>query len=38
MKVNNEETGPVTEFAYNTLYGMQTGAVEDEMGWTQEVK
>ena len=27
-------TGPVAQKLYNTLYGMQTGTVADDMGWT----
>ena len=30
--INNEEVGPVSQRLYDTLYGMQTGAVEDIMG------
>lgn len=32
--VADGEVGPVAQRLYDTLYGIQTGAVEDTMGWT----
>ena len=32
--VNNGEIGAIAQKLYDTLYGMQTGVVEDFMGWT----
>ncbi len=34
ISVANGEVGPVAQRLYNDLYGMQTGTVEDYMGWT----
>ena len=31
--INGEQTGPVSKRLYDNLYGMQTGTVEDDMGW-----
>lgn len=33
VPVGNTKVGPVAQKLYDTLYGMQTGAVEDDMGW-----
>ena len=38
MVINNGDIGPVAQKLYDTLYGIQTGTVEDSMGWTVEVK
>ena len=32
--INNNQTGPLSQKLYDTLYGIQTGKVEDDMGWT----
>ena len=32
--VADEQVGPVAQKLYDTLYGIQTGTVEDFMGWT----
>ncbi len=32
--VADGKVGPVAQKLYDTLYGMQTGTVEDDMGWT----
>ena len=32
--INNGEIGAIAQKLYDTLYGMQTGVVEDFMGWT----
>lgn len=37
-KVADGEVGPVAQKLYDTLYGMQTGKVEDDMGWTVKVE
>ena len=34
MQVADGKVGPVAQKLYDTLYGMQTGIVEDTMGWT----
>jgi len=36
--INNKEIGALSQKLYDELYGIQTGAVEDSMGWTVEVK
>ena len=33
-KVADEKVGPVAQKLYDNLYGMQTGKVPDDMGWT----
>ena len=38
MVINNGEIGPIAQELYDTIYGIQTGTVEDDMGWTVEVK
>lgn len=34
MQVADGKVGPVAQKLYDNLYGMQTGTVEDTMGWT----
>lgn len=36
--INNSKIGEVTSMLYETLTGIQFGKVEDEFGWTTEVK
>jgi len=36
--INNNEVGPVAQELYDTLYGIQTGKLPDDMRWTVEVK
>lgn len=36
--VNNNEIGQISQKLYDTLYGIQTGLVEDNHGWIFEVK
>lgn len=38
MIINNGNIGPIAQELYDTLYGIQTGKIADEMGWTVEVK
>ena len=38
MIINNGEIGAIAQEMYDTIYGIQTGTVEDTMGWTVEVK
>lgn len=38
MIINNGDIGPIAQELYDTLYGIQTGKIADEMGWTVEVK
>ena len=38
MIINNGEIGALAQEMYDTIYGIQTGTVADEMGWTVEVK
>ena len=35
--VGNGEIGSLAQRLYDTLYGIQTGTIEDDMGWTVEV-
>ena len=35
--INGGGVGPLAQRLYNTLYGIQTGTLPDEMGWTVEV-
>ena len=34
MQVADGKVGPIAQKLYDKLYGMQTGVVEDDMGWT----
>lgn len=36
--INNGNIGELSKKVYDELYGIQTGKVEDHMGWTVEVK
>ena len=36
-KVADGNVGPIAQKLYDTLYGMQTGHVADDMGWTYKV-
>ena len=38
MIINNNEIGPIAQEMYNTIYGIQTGKVEDFMNWTEQVE
>lgn len=38
MIINNGEIGPLAQKLYDTIYGIQTGTVEDTMNWTVEIK
>jgi len=38
MEVNGFKTGELSQKLYDTIYGIQTGAVADNFGWTVEVK
>ena len=38
MIINNGEIGPIAQELYDTIYGIQTGKLPDDMGWTVEVK
>ena len=38
MIINNNEIGPIAQEMYNTIYGIQTGKLEDFMGWTEPVE
>jgi branched-chain amino acid aminotransferase len=38
MVVNNHEIGELSQKLYDTITGIQTGKVEDALGWTVEVK
>ena len=37
MQVADGKVGPVAQRLYDNLYGMQTGVVEDDMGWTYKI-
>ena len=36
--ISEGKVGPISQKVYDDLYGMQTGAVEDYMGWTYKVE
>jgi len=38
MVINGGGIGPVARYAYDTIYGIQTGTVKDKKGWITEVK
>lgn len=38
MIINNFEIGPIAKEMYDTIYGIQTGQIEDFMGWTVPVE
>lgn len=38
MTINNNEIGPVAQEMYDTIYGIQTGRIDDFMGWTVAVE
>jgi len=38
VQVADGKVGPVAQKLYDTLYGMQTGKVEDDMGWVYKLK
>lgn len=38
LLVNNGEIGELSQKLYDTITGMQTGKLEDKMGWTVEIK
>lgn len=38
MIINNNKIGPVAQEMYDTIYGIQTGKIADDMNWTIEVK
>ena len=35
--INNGDVGPVSQKLYDTIYGMQTGTVPDDMGWIMQI-
>ena len=37
MVINNNEMGKITSFLYDTITGIQTGKVADELGWVIKV-
>jgi len=37
LTVGEGDIGPLAQKLYDTLYGIQTGAIADDMGWTVEV-
>lgn len=38
MVINNNEIGPIAQEMYDTIYGIQTGKLEDFMDWTVAVE
>lgn len=38
VTINNNQIGPLVQKLYDTLYGIQTGRVQDFMGWTCPVE
>ncbi|WP_442929310.1 branched-chain amino acid aminotransferase [Natranaerovirga hydrolytica] len=37
ITINNNEIGPLSQQIYDTITGIQTGAIEDTFGWTLKV-
>ena len=35
--VGDGKVGPIAQRLYDTLYGIQTGKVPDDMGWTVQI-
>ena len=35
--ISEGKVGPIAQKVYDNLYGMQTGVVEDDMGWTYKI-
>ena len=35
--INGGKIGPITQRLYDTLTGIQSGELEDDMGWTVEI-
>ena len=38
MIINNNEIGPIAQEMYDTIYGIQTGKIEDFMNWTLPIE
>lgn len=38
MIINDNQIGPVAQEMYDTIYGIQTGKIEDFMDWTVAVE
>ena len=38
MEINNGEIGEIAQMLYDTIYGTQIGAIEDEFGWVDPVE
>ena len=38
MVINDNKIGPVAQEMYDTIYGIQTGKIDDFMGWTVPVE
>lgn len=38
MIINENKIGPIAQEMYDTIYGIQTGKIEDFMGWTVSVE
>ena len=38
MVINEGKIGPIAQKMYDTIYGIQTGTVEDTLGWTVPVE
>jgi len=37
LVIGDGGVGPLAQRLYDALYGIQTGTIEDDMGWTVEV-
>ena len=38
LTINDNKIGPIAQEMYDTIYGIQTGRIEDTMGWTVPVE
>ena len=37
IRIHNEKIGPLTQWLYDTLTGIQWGRIPDSYGWTHEI-
>ena len=37
IQIHNEKIGPLTQWLYDTLTGIQWGRIPDSYGWTHEI-
>lgn len=36
LVINNNEMGPISKYAYDTITGIQTGRIKDDLGWVEK--